>query len=270
MQSLACSTRGRGRSRDSSAACAAQRPHLGLALHLGAAGQRGPLHHLHQPLPQVRVQTGRRAGRCRTPGRPSSLCPLQGGGGGLPARPTAPPPAPYRGSAAARACRRPAAGAGAQPAGRTAPRPGRQPLAARQRQLAPALARARAPPPWRSRDRRGPSPRQRAGGGGASHRARALCALRPSINVPSSARFCPPASGSPLLRGLGSELGAGSRVAPLGAGGDAAGARAGSAPAELAGPGGGTGRSCGRRAAPREAESGGGRELWRQQRWRRQ
>lgn len=58
---------GRDGHRDSSAACAPPRPDLGLAPRVGAAGRRGPRHHLHQPLPQVRAQPGRRAERRRTP-----------------------------------------------------------------------------------------------------------------------------------------------------------------------------------------------------------
>lgn len=54
--------RGRTRSRVGSSACAAQRPHLGLASRIGAAGGWKPRHHLHQPLPQVEGFNGEEGG----------------------------------------------------------------------------------------------------------------------------------------------------------------------------------------------------------------
>lgn len=83
MWPLAHSTWGWDCSRDSSAAPAAQGPDLGLARCVSTAGQRGPCHHLHQPLPQVRTPTARRAARCRAPEPPLTAPP--------------PPPPPHAG-----------------------------------------------------------------------------------------------------------------------------------------------------------------------------
>ncbi|KAM6407365.1 neuronal PAS domain-containing protein 4, partial [Pluvialis apricaria] len=91
-------------------------------------------------------------------------------------------PPHHRGAAARACCRRPATGGtGAQPAGRTAPRPGRQPLAARCRRPGLAPARRRGLP---ARRHPGPSPRQRDGRGGTSRRACALRDLPAPINAP--------------------------------------------------------------------------------------
>ncbi|XP_068531557.1 neuronal PAS domain-containing protein 4 isoform X2 [Anas acuta] len=122
-------------------------PQLGLAPRLGTPGPRP--HRLLQPQPQ-------------------------GGGGGLPA------------GQASRDRPGSASQPSAQPAGRTAPRLGRQPLAALLRRSC-ALPRCPRCSRWcprglpRRRPGSGPSPRRRAGGGAAGHCA---CAARASINGP--------------------------------------------------------------------------------------
>lgn len=110
-------------------------------------------------------------------GRPSAPCPPQGGGGGLPA------------GQASRDRPGSASQPSAQPAGRTAPRLGRQPLAALLRRSCalPRCPRCSRYPRGlprglpRRRPGSGPSPRRRAGGGAAGHCA---CAARSSINGP--------------------------------------------------------------------------------------